>query len=82
MNAFGLGMKTEAERANRLEAEKDALIRNYKELAMEAVRDFAARLKAKAYTAENEWSHGEHPLVVEMDDIDETVAEMEGENGK
>lgn len=44
----------------------------------EAIKDFAERLKARAYTAENEWSHGEHPLVVEVDDIDALVAEMEG----
>lgn len=62
----------------RLKAELDALVRNYKERAMEAVRDFAGLLKERAYTAENEWSRGEHPLVVEVDDIDEIVAEMEG----
>lgn len=45
----------------------------------EAIKDFAERLKEKAYTAENEWSRGGHPLVVEVDDIDELVAEMEGE---
>lgn len=65
----------------RLKTGYDAFIRNYKECAecaMEAVRDFAEQMKARAYTAENEWSHGEHPLVVEVDDIDELVAEMEG----
>lgn len=51
----------------------------------EAIKDFAERLKAQAYTAENEWSQwapDEHPLVVEVDDIDTLVAEMEGENGR
>lgn len=48
-----------------------------------AIKDFAERLKEKAYTAEHEWSQwapNEHPLVVEVDDIDELVAEMEKEN--
>ena len=55
---------------------------NENEIKMYEIRYFAGRLKARAYTAENEWSHGEHPRVVDVDDIDEIVAEMEGENGK
>ena len=45
-----------------------------------AVKNFAAKLKAKAYKAENEWSHGEHPMVVELDDIDDVLEEMEERN--
>lgn len=48
-----------------------------RDIAMDAVKDFVVLLKERAYTAENEWSHGEHPLVVEVDDIDAIVAEME-----
>ena len=33
------------------------------------------RLVDKAYTS-NDWSHGEHPMVVELDDIDEIVEEF------
>lgn len=61
----------------RLTTEHDALIRTYKDCAMGVVKEFAAKLKERAYVAENEWSHGEHPMVVEVDDIDECVEEME-----
>ena len=70
-------IKRQQAEIERLTKEHDALIRNYKECAMEVVREFAAKLKERAYVAENEWSHGEHPMVVEMDDIDEALAEME-----
>lgn len=43
-----------------------------------AVKTFVERIKARAYTSEREWSHCEHPMVVEVGDIDECVAEMEG----
>lgn len=71
-------IKRQQAEIKQLKAERDNLIRTYKECAMEVVKDFAERLKVRAYTAENEWSRGEHPLVVEVDDIDECVAEMEG----
>ena len=58
----------------------DSDIINYKEYAMEAVMDFVARLKEKAYTAGTKWSHGKYLLVIDVDDIDEILAEMEGEN--
>jgi hypothetical protein len=36
-------------------------------------------LKAVAYQS-NDWSHGEHPMVVEVEDIDQIAKEMlEGE---
>ncbi len=45
----------------------------------DAIKEFAERLKARAYQS-TEWSHGDHPMVVEVDDIDELVEEMvEGE---
>ena len=41
----------------------------------EAIKEFAERLKERAYTS-SDWSHGEHPQVVECDDIDDIVEEM------
>ena len=41
----------------------------------EAVKEFAERLKERAYTS-SDWSHGEHPQVVECDEIDDLVEEM------
>lgn len=60
----------------RLKAEHDALIRNYKECAMEAVRDFAERLKATFPPRDS----GKCTLddCYTLDKIDEIVAEMEG----
>ena len=43
----------------------------------EAIKEFAERLKALAYQS-TDWSHGEHPIVVEVDDIDELVEEIAG----
>ena len=57
-----------------LKVEKDKLIRNYKECAMEAVRDFAGRLKERQIQPEYPWGD----LFVTASMIDETVAEMEG----
>ena len=44
----------------------------------EAVKEFAERLKESEYQS-SDWSHGEHPYVVEVDDIDNLVKEMVGE---
>ena len=41
----------------------------------EAIKEFADRLKERQYLS-SEWSHGEHPYVVEEDDIDNLVEEM------
>lgn len=47
-----------------------------------AVREFAEKLKKWKYQS-SDWSHGEHPFVVEETDIDELVIEMtEKEGGK
>ena len=45
----------------------------------EAIKEFAARLKERKYQSA-EWSHGEHPFVVEVDDIDDIAEEMVGDN--
>lgn len=44
----------------------------------EAVREFAIRLLDHKYQS-SDWSHGEHPFVVEVDDIDRVVGEMVGD---
>lgn len=41
----------------------------------ETIKEFAERLKSLAYTSKD-WSHGEHPYVVEVEDIDNVVDEM------
>jgi hypothetical protein len=41
----------------------------------EAIEEFAERLIERAYTS-SDWSHGEHPQVVECDDINEIVEEL------
>ena len=49
------------------------------ECCEEAIKEFAARLKEQAYLSK-EWSHGEHPMVVECDDIDDLLDEMVGDS--
>lgn len=39
---------------------------------------FAEKLKIRKYKS-SDWSHGEHPFVVEESDIDEILEEMVGE---
>lgn len=44
-------------------------------IRLQAVKEFAERLKEKKYKS-CDWSHGEHPYVVEECDIDNLVKEM------
>ena len=39
------------------------------------VKEFAEKLKERKYQS-SDWSHGEHPFVVEETDIDELLEEM------
>lgn len=72
-----------------LKADKEALINGqltiqkmYIEARDKAVREFAEKLKKWKYQS-SDWSHGEHPFVVEETDIDDLVIEMtEKEGGK
>ena len=59
-------------RENLLKAEKHSLIKT------EAVKEFARRIRQRSYES-SDWSHGEHPIVVEWSDIDEVLEEMAGE---
>ena len=45
----------------------------------ETAKKFAEMLKKMAYQS-TDWSHGEHPMVVEVDYIDEIAEEITGEN--
>lgn len=47
-------------------------------IKVEAIKEFAERLKEHKYQS-SDWSHGEHPFVVEEIDIDNLVKEMEGD---
>ena len=48
----------------------------------EAIKKFAERLKEYRYTS-SDWSHGEHPMVVEWDDVENVIWELtEGNDDK
>ena len=47
----------------------------YEQGKQDAVIEFAKRLKEYKYLS-SEWSHGEHPFVVEENDIDQLLLEM------
>lgn len=48
----------------------------------DAYKEFAERLKERKYQS-SDWSHGEHPYVVEEDDINDILQELtEGESGE
>lgn len=57
---------------------EDALESAYKHGYVAGIKDFAERLKEYKYQS-SDWSHGEHPFVVEESDIDELVEEMVGD---
>lgn len=50
---------------------------SYKNGYEKGVRDFAKRLEERKYQS-SDWSHGEHPFVVEENDIEEVLEEMVG----
>ena len=54
----------------------DATEQAYKNGYAKGIKDFVKRLKEHKYQS-SDWSHGEHPFVVEEDDIDEIAEEME-----
>lgn len=56
----------------------DATEQAYKNGYADGVKQFAERLKERKYQS-SDWSHGEHPFVVEESDIDELVEEMVGD---
>lgn len=58
-----------------------SLIRQEREevVKAEAYKEFAERLKERKYLDETGWSHGEHPYIVEEDDIDDVLEELAGD---
>ena len=80
---------TEENERLRIENGKDKLwerllkAEGYKEYVDKAkadtVRKVVERLRAVAYQS-SDWSHGGHPMVVELDDIDQIAEEMIGGN--
>ena len=51
---------------------------NYKTVngvKVEAFKEFAYRLRQRAYKS-SDWSRGEHPLVVELEDVEDVLEEM------
>lgn len=74
---------SERERFDDWEIHSDKIKEHYAQLYEDAVDDvraetineFAERLKSLAY-ASTDWSHGEHPYVVEVADIDNVIEEM------
>ena len=59
-----------------IESQREYL--NVSKIRAEAIKEFAERLKERKYLS-SEWSHGEHPYVVEESDIDDVLDEMVGE---
>ena len=55
--------------------EHDIAEQAYKNGYAKGIKDFAERLKEHKYQS-SDWSHGEHPFVVEESDIDELAEEM------
>ena len=51
------------------------LVQERKQIRKETAEKFAERLKAMAYQS-TDWSHGVHPMVVEVDYIDEICEEI------
>ena len=49
------------------------------EIKAEAIKEFWSRLQGIAYRSEVVWSHGEHPMLIELDDAEEIYEEMVGE---
>lgn len=69
-------IKRQQAEIERLKTEKDNLIRNYKECAMEAVRDFAGRLEDRLPPRDSDYCVHEYRQVLFY--IDRIVEEMEG----
>lgn len=52
---------------------------NINEIKARAIEEFAEKVKKYAFQS-TDWSHGIHPMVVEVDDIDELVADATDTN--
>ena len=74
----GICIKRQQAEIEQLKVEKDNLVLNYKEYAMEAVMDFAERIKA-TFPPRDKCTLDD---CYTLDKTDEIVAEMEGNHGK
>jgi hypothetical protein len=71
---------------NRLQANNSSMQSTLAKMSMgveqakaEAIKEFWSRLQGIAYRSEVEWSHGEHPMLIELDDAEEIYEEMVGD---
>ncbi len=64
---------------NRMESLYNIKNMELKVAKTEAYKEFAELLKKQKYQS-SDWSHGEHPFVVEERDIDNTLDELVGED--
>lgn len=64
---------------NNISAMARTLSNSAKETRAEAIKEFWSRLQGIAYQS-GDWSHGEHPMVVELDDAEEIYEEMVGDD--
>ena len=62
-----------------LNAEYLETIACIKSIKAEAIKEFWSRLHGIAYRSEVEWSHGEHPMLIELDEAEEIYEEMVGD---
>lgn len=71
--------QAEIDRLQSLCASKDVIInsqeKQIKTVKANAYKEFVKMLKARKYVS-TDWSHGEHPYVVEEDDIDDVLWKM------
>ena len=68
--------ESEIERLKGMVSQNEGVLPQYEALVRdEAIKEFAERLKKRKYQS-SEWSHGEHPYVVEKTDIDDVLEEM------
>lgn len=70
-------LEKDSKRLKKVQMQLDDAMKMYSTIKAEAVKEFAERLKERKYQS-SDWSHGEHPFVVEESDIDNLVEEMVG----
>jgi hypothetical protein len=74
-----LGINVDKEELLRvLQYDREQYQKGYDDGCKEAIKEFWNRLQGIAYQS-SDWSHGEHPMVVELDDVEEIYEEMVGE---
>lgn len=71
-------LSTATNHITRLENQIERLLPMLKTKRAEAIKEFWNKLQGIAYQS-GDWSHGEHPMVVELDDAEEIYDEMVGE---